>query len=87
MSVLERHWTPTPDKPRAGMAVHCRGVGKPPQVLRGSGEQDLVLDLLKPRSRSRSSLRMRFICANRTSIFLRSRRDCWKASVLASALT
>ena len=28
---------------------------------------------------------MRFIWANRISIFLRSRRDCWKASVLASA--
>ena len=42
---------------------------------------------LKPRSRSRSSLRMRFICANRISIFLRSRRDCWKASVLASVRT
>src|SRR6476659_2612265 len=42
---------------------------------------------LKPRSRSRSSLRMRFIWANRISTFLRSRRDCWKASVLASART
>ncbi len=27
---------------------------------------------------------MRFICANRISIFLRSRRDCWKASVLGA---
>jgi len=36
----------------------------------------------KPRSRSRSSLRIRFIWANRISTFLRSRRDCWKASVL-----
>ena len=42
---------------------------------------------LKPRSRSRSSLRMRFMCANRISTFLRSRRDCWKASVLANART
>jgi hypothetical protein len=43
---------------------------------------------LKPRSRSRSSFKMRFICANRTSsTFLRSRRDRWKASVLASART
>ena len=33
----------------------------------------------KPRSLSRSSLRMRFISGNRISIFLRSRRDCWKA--------
>src|SRR6266446_301036 len=33
------------------------------------------------------SLRMRFICANRISTFLRSRRDCRKASVLASART
>jgi len=41
----------------------------------------------KPRSRSRSSLRMRFIWANRISTFLRSRCDCWKASVLASART
>ena len=30
---------------------------------------------------------MRFMCANRISIFLRSRDDCWKASVLASART
>ena len=30
---------------------------------------------------------MRFICANRISTFLRSRHDCWKASVLASART
>src|SRR5438477_64786 len=42
---------------------------------------------LKPRNRSRSSLRMRFIWANRISTFLRSRRDCWKAAVLASART
>src|SRR4029077_20176469 len=42
---------------------------------------------VKPRSRSRSSLKIRFICANRISIFLRSRCDCWKASVLASART
>ena len=34
---------------------------------------------VKPRSRSRSSLKIRFICANRISIFLRSRCDCWKA--------
>ena len=37
-----------------------------------------------PRSRSRPSLRMRFKCANRISIFLRSRRDCSKASVPAN---
>jgi hypothetical protein len=30
---------------------------------------------------------MRFICANRISTFLRSRDDCWNASVLASART
>jgi hypothetical protein len=42
---------------------------------------------LKPRSRNRSSLRIRFICANRISIFLRSRRDCWKASVSAKGRT
>src|ERR1700733_10372409 len=42
---------------------------------------------LKPRSRNRSSPRIRFMCANRISTFLRSRRDCWKASVLASART
>jgi hypothetical protein len=42
---------------------------------------------LKPRSRSRSSLRMRFICANRISTFLRSLPDFWKASVLANART
>ena len=30
---------------------------------------------------------MRFICANRISTFFRSRRDCWKASVLARART
>ena len=30
---------------------------------------------------------MRFMCANRISIFLRSRQDCWKASVLARART
>ena len=27
------------------------------------------------------------MCANRISIFLRSLRDCWKASVLANART
>jgi hypothetical protein len=37
-----------------------------------------------PRSRSRPSFRMRFKCANRISIFLLSRRDCSKPSVLAS---
>src|SRR6476660_1780665 len=37
-----------------------------------------------PRSRSRPSLRMRFKCANRISIFLRSRRDCSKLSVPAN---
>jgi hypothetical protein len=37
-----------------------------------------------PRSRSRPSRRMRFRCANRISIFFRSRRDCSKASVSAS---
>jgi len=42
---------------------------------------------LKPRNRNRSSLRMRFMCANRISTFLRSRRDCSKASVLAKART
>ncbi len=42
---------------------------------------------LKPRSRNRSSLRTRFMCANRISTFLRSRRDCSKASVLAKART
>ena len=40
---------------------------------------------LKPRSRNRSSRRMRFMCANRISTFLCSRRDCWKASVSAKA--
>ena len=30
---------------------------------------------------------MRFMCANRISTFLRSRRDCWKASVSAKART
>jgi hypothetical protein len=37
-----------------------------------------------PRSRSRPSFRMRFRCANRISIFLRSRRDVSKPSVPAS---
>src|ERR1700733_12960136 len=37
-----------------------------------------------PRSRSRPSLRMRFKCANRISIFLRSRCDCSKPSVPAN---
>jgi hypothetical protein len=37
-----------------------------------------------PRSRSRPSRRMRFKCANRISIFLRSCRDRSKPSVLAS---
>jgi hypothetical protein len=40
---------------------------------------------LRPRSRSRSSLKIRFMSAKRISTFLRSRRDCSKASVLASA--
>jgi hypothetical protein len=34
-----------------------------------------------PRNRSRPSLRIRLRCANRISIFLRSRRDCSKPSV------
>jgi hypothetical protein len=34
-----------------------------------------------PRNRSRSSLRMRLRCANRISIFFRSRRNCSKPSV------
>ena len=42
---------------------------------------------LKPRSRRRSSLRMRFICTNLTSTFLRSRHECWKAWVLARVRT
>jgi hypothetical protein len=37
-----------------------------------------------PRSRSRPSFRMRFKCANRISIFLRSCRDCSKPSVPAN---
>jgi hypothetical protein len=37
-----------------------------------------------PRSRGRQSFRMRFKCANRISIFLRSRRDVSKPSVPAS---
>src|SRR5260370_11830061 len=37
-----------------------------------------------PRSRSRPSFRMRFRCANRISIFLRSRRDVSKPSVPAN---
>jgi len=37
-----------------------------------------------PRSRSRPSFRIRFKCANRISIFLRSRRDFSKPSVPAS---
>ena len=37
-----------------------------------------------PRSRSRPSLRIRFKCANRISIVLRSRRDVSKPSVPAS---
>src|ERR1700726_1984202 len=39
---------------------------------------------LGPRSRSRPSLRMRLRCANRISIFLRSRRDCSNPSVPAN---
>src|SRR5829696_457134 len=39
---------------------------------------------LGPRSRSRPSFKMRFKCANRISIFLRSFRDCSKPSELAS---
>ena len=41
----------------------------------------------RPRSRNRSSRWMRFMCANRISTFLRSRRETSKASVLASART
>jgi hypothetical protein len=37
-----------------------------------------------PRSRSRPSFRIRFKCANRISIFLRSRRDFSKSSVPAN---
>src|SRR5271154_7040664 len=39
-----------------------------------------------PRSRSRPSFRMRFKCANRISIFLRSRCDCSKPSNARLAL-
>src|ERR1700737_3280515 len=39
---------------------------------------------LGPRSRSRPSPRMRLRCANRISIFLRSRRDCSNPSVPAN---
>lgn len=42
---------------------------------------------VSPRRRSRSSLWMRFMCANRISTFLRSRRETSKAAVLASART
>src|SRR6202040_3087197 len=40
---------------------------------------------LGPRRRNRSSRRMRLRCANSISIFLRSRRDCANALVLARA--
>jgi hypothetical protein len=40
---------------------------------------------LGPRRRNRLSRRMRFRCANSISTFLRSRRDCANASVLARA--
>src|SRR6478735_11785779 len=61
-------------------------LGELSQVLGGGDEQNLVAAPLKPLSRSRSSFRMRFMWANSISTFLRSRRDCWKASVSASAL-
>lgn len=60
--------------------------GEPPQVLRGVSKTSSLMPL-KPRSRNRSSLRILFMWANRISTFLRSRCDCWKASVLAKART
>jgi hypothetical protein len=50
-----------------------------PNDIRGGS-----LTPLKPRSRNRSSLRMRFMCANRISTFLRSRRDCLKACTMGT---
>src|SRR6195256_6233530 len=52
--------------------------------LGDGGQNKLVLGVSWPRSRSRLSLRMRFRCANRISIFFRSRRDCSKPSVPAN---
>jgi hypothetical protein len=71
-------------KLRAAGVGRGEGPNEPPQALRSCGEQHLVP--CAARSRSRSSLRMRFMCANRISTFLRSLRD-WKASVLANART
>ena len=59
-----------------------------PQVLRGCSEQHLILySAQAAQPGSRSSFKMRFMWVNRISIFLRSRRDCWNASVLARART
>jgi hypothetical protein len=44
--------------------------------LSGCCKQDFVPDPAQAHSRNRSYLRMRFICANRIAIVLRSRRDC-----------
>ena len=93
------HWEPRHRRHRRLTRQLCgTGLRAPPMAVAGNLTSRLrfcavavsrtsSLAPLKPRSRSRSSLKMRFICANRISIFLRSRRDCWKASVLASART
>ena len=96
------HREPSPQRPGTkrstpldGYAAHSPVRGGPPQMNLASllrfcavaVSNTSSLAPLKPRSRRRSSLRMRFICANLTSTFLRSRHESWKASVLARART
>jgi hypothetical protein len=55
------------------------------QVLSDGGQNKFILGASRAaQSKSTESLRMRFRCANRISIFLRSRRDCSKPSVPAN---
>ena len=56
-------------------------------VLAGLGQADSCCATRGPRNRRRPSLRMRLRCANSISTRFRSRQDCSKVSVPASART
>jgi hypothetical protein len=62
----------------------CDEFGETPQVLGNSRESKLVLCAARASSRRRPSRRVRFRCANRISMRLRSRCDCSNASVPTS---
>jgi hypothetical protein len=90
---LLRGWPTTP----TGDLRHARGyerrwgtaeeLDEPPQVLRGGGEQHLISGTAQASQPKSVKPENALHVANRISTFLRSRRDCWKASVLANART